>query len=132
MIDFDLMAFALGCILGAFVGYRAADAMHKAIMPDLFRRTGVTPEKLESVMRDLQKEIGQEDKTQLTEINIMVESAEGRLYVYRKETSEFLAQGSNYDEILAALKLKFTEVRFAIAKEDGAELLDIPKNNPVT
>ena len=131
-MEFDLIAFVLGCILGGIVGYRMADHLHKAVVPDLLRRAGVTPEKLESVMADLQKELGQEDKTQLTEINIMVESVEGRLYVYRKETSEFLAQGSNYDEILAALKLKFTEVRFAIAKEDGAELLDIPKNNPVT
>jgi len=131
-MEFDLIAFVLGCILGAIVGYRASDRVHKAVVPDLLRRAGVTPEKLESVMADLQKELGQEDKTQLTEINIMVERVEGRLYVYRKETSEFLAQGSNYDEILAALKLKFTEVRFAIAKEDGAELLDIPKNNPVT
>lgn len=131
-MEFDLIAFALGCILGGIVGYRMADHLHKIIVPDLLRRAGVTPEKLESVMADLQKEIGQGDKTQLQEINIMVESVEGRLYVYRKETSEFLAQGTNYDEILAALKLKFTEVRFAIAKEDGAELLDIPKNNPVT
>jgi hypothetical protein len=131
-MEFDLLAFVLGCMLGAIVGYRVADRIHKAVVPDLLRRAGVTPEKLEQVMADLQKELGQEDKTQLTEINIMVESVEGRLYVYRKETSEFLAQGSNYDEILAALKLKFTEVRFAIAKEDGAELLDIPKNNPVT
>jgi hypothetical protein len=131
-MEFDLIAFVLGCILGGIVGYRMADHLHKKIVPDLLRRAGVTPEKLESVMADLQKELGQEDKTQLTEINIMVERVEGRLYVYRKETSEFLAQGSNYDEILAALKLKFTEVRFAIAKEDGAELLDIPKNNPVT
>lgn len=131
-MEFDLIAFVLGCILGGIVGYRMADHLHKAVVPDLLRRAGVTPEKLEAVMADLQKELGQEDKTQLTEINIMVERVEGRLYVYRKETSEFLAQGSNYDEILAALKLKFTEVRFAIAKEDGAELLDIPKNNPVT
>ena len=131
-MEFDLLAFVLGCILGAIVGYRVADAMHKAIIPDIFRRAGVTPEKLERVMQDLQKEIDPNSAPDLVEINIKVESVNGRLYVYRKETSEFLAQGSNYDEILAALKLKFTEVRFAIAKEDGAELLDIPKNNPVT
>ena len=131
-MEFDLLAFVLGCMLGAIVGYRVADRIHKSVVPDLLRRAGVTPEKLEQVMVDLQKEIGQEVTVSVAEINIKVESVEGRLYVYRKETSEFLAQGTNYDEILAALKLKFTEVRFAIAKEDGAELLDIPKNNPVT
>ena len=128
-MEFDLLAFVLGCILGAIVGYRVADRIHKSVVPDLLRRAGVTPEKLEQVMVDLQKEIGQEVTVAVAEINIKVESVEGRLYVYRKETSEFLAQGSNYDEILAALKLKFTEVRFAIAKEDGAELLGLG-NNP--
>ena len=128
-MEFDLLAFVLGCMLGAIVGYRVADRIHKSVVPDLLRRAGVTPEKLEQVMVDLQKEIGQEVTVAVAEINIKVESVEGRLYVYRKETSEFLAQGSNYDEILAALKLKFTEVRFAIAKEDGAELLGLG-NNP--
>ena len=131
-MEFDLLAFVLGCILGAIVGYRVADAMHKALIPDIFRRAGVTPEKLERVMQDLQKEIDPNSAPDLVEINIKVESVNGRLYVYRKETSEFLAQGMNYDEILEILKSKFTEVRFAISKEDGADLLEIPKNNPAT
>lgn len=132
MIDFDLLAFALGCILGAFVGYRAADAMHKAIMPDLFRRTGVTPEKLEAVMRDLQKEIGQEEAVESsTAIDIKVEAVNGQLYVYRKENGEFLAQGKTYDEILGILKSRFNDVKFAVTKEDGADLLGLG-NNPTT
>jgi len=132
MIDFDLMAFALGCILGAFVGYRVADRMHKAIMPDLFRRTGVTPEKLESVMRDLQKEIGQEEAVDSsTAIDIKVEAVNGQLYVYRKENGEFLAQGKTYDEILSILKSRFNDVKFAVTKEDGADLLGLG-NNPTT
>ena len=128
-MEFDLLAFVLGCILGAIVGYRVADRIHKSVVPDLLRRAGVTPEKLEQVMVDLQKEIGQEVTVAVAEINIKVESVEGRLYVYRKETSEFLAQGTNYDEILEILKSKFTDVKFAVTKEDGAELLGLG-NNP--
>jgi len=129
MIDFDLIAFALGCILGAFVGYRAADSLHKAIMPDLFRRTGVTPEKLESVMRDLQKEISQEEAVESsTAIDIKVEAVNGQLYVYRKENGEFLAQGKTYDEILGILKSRFNDVKFAVTKEDGADLLGLKEN----
>jgi hypothetical protein len=127
-MEFDLLAFVLGCILGAIVGYRVADRMHKAIIPDIFHRAGVTPEKLEQVMVDLQKEINQEDKTIVPEINIKIEAVNGQLYVYRKETSEFLAQGTNYDEILGILKSKFTDVKFAVTKEDGAELLGLKEN----
>jgi hypothetical protein len=125
-MEFDLLAFVLGCMLGAIVGYRVADRMHKAIIPDIFRRAGVTPEKLESVMADLQKEINDEVKD--PEINIKIEAVNGQLYVYRKETSEFLAQGTNYDEILDILKSKFTDVKFAVTKEDGAELLGLKEN----
>jgi hypothetical protein len=128
-MEFDLLAFVLGCMLGAIVGYRVADRMHKAIIPDIFRRAGVTPEKLESVMADLQKEINDEVKD--PEINIKIEAVNGQLYVYRKETSEFLAQGTNYDEILGILKSKFTDVKFAVTKEDGAELLGLG-NNPTS
>jgi hypothetical protein len=125
-MEFDLLAFVLGCMLGAIVGYRVADRMHKAIIPDIFRRAGVTPEKLEQVMVDLQKEINDEVKD--PEINIKIEAVNGQLYVYRKETSEFLAQGTNYDEILGILKSKFTDVKFAVTKEDGAELLGLKEN----
>ena len=125
-MEFDLLAFVLGCMLGAIVGYRVADRMHKAIIPDIFHRAGVTPEKLEQVMVDLQKEINDEVKD--PEINIKIEAVNGQLYVYRKETSEFLAQGTNYDEILGILKSKFTDVKFAVTKEDGAELLGLKEN----
>ena len=125
-MELDLLSFVLGCALGGWVGYRVGDHLHKRIMPDLFRRAGVTPEKLEQVMQELRRELEiPEPVTQLPEVNIVVESVNGRLYVYRKETSEFLAQGVNYDEILAALRLKFSEVRIAVTKEDGADLLKV-------
>ena len=127
-MELDIVAFALGCIFGAVVGYRVADAMHKAIMPDLFRRTGVTPEKLEQVMRDLQKEVGEEVKD--PEILIKVEQHGTQLYVFRKDNDEFLGQGTNYDEILKILQSKFKDVKFAVHKEDGAELLGLIKDNP--
>lgn len=131
-MEVDLLAFVLGCIFGAIVGYQVADRMHKTIIPDIFRRAGVTPEKLEQVMADLQKEIGDEESAGTgTEINIKIEAVNGHLYVYRKETSEFLAQGTNYDEILGILKSKFTDVKFAVTKEDGAELLGL-KGNPTS
>jgi hypothetical protein len=102
--------------------------MHKAIMPDLFRRTGVTPEKLEQVMRDLQKEVGEEVKD--PEILIKVEQHGEQLYVFRKDNDEFLGQGRSYDEILKILQSKFKNVKFAVHKEDGAELLGLIKDNP--
>ena len=132
-MEFDIFTFLLGACLGAVAGYRVADHIHKAIMPDLFKRAGVTPEKLERVMEDLKKEIGQVDDTANdTEILIKVEQHGTQLYVFRKDNDEFLGQGTNYDEILKILQSKFKNVKFAVHKEDGADLLGLIKDNPTS
>ena len=128
-MEFDLFTFVSGVILGGAVGYRVADHIHKSIIPDLLRRAGVTPEKLEQVLRDLQKEINQEEPTKdSTEICIKVEQHGEQLYVYRKDNDEFLGQGKNKDEILKILQSKFQNVKFSVTKEDGADLLQL--SNP--
>ncbi len=130
-MEFDLFAFLCGAILGSIAGYRVADHIHKSILPDLFKRAGVTPEKLEKIMEDLKKEIGQEEAVESgTEINIKVEQHGEQIYVFRKDNDEFLGQGKNYDEILKILQSKFQNVKFAVSEEDGAGLLGLAKNNP--
>ncbi len=131
-MEFDIFTFLCGVGLGAFAGYRIADHIHKSILPDLFHRAGVTPEKLERVMEELKKEIGQEEETESgTEINIKVEQHGEQIYVFRKDNDEFLGQGRNYDEILKILQSKFKDVKFAVSEEDGAGLLGL-KNSPTS
>lgn len=132
-MEFDVFAFLVGAILGAFAGYRVCDHIHKAIIPDLMHRVGVTPEKLEQVMQDLKKEIHQEEGTEKDpEVSIKVEQHGEQLYVFRKDTDEFLGQGKNYEELLKILQSKFQNVKFSVAKEDGAELLGLIKDNPTS
>jgi len=130
-MEFDIFTFAIGCALGVLVGYRVSDHIHKAVLPDLFRRAGVTPEKLEKIMEDLKKEISQDEEPDAdAEINIKVEQHGEQIYVFRKDTNEFLGQGHNYDELLKILQSKFQNVKFAVSKEDGADLLGLAKDNP--
>ena len=132
-MEFDLFAFLIGAVLGAFAGYRVCDHIHKAIIPDLMHRVGVTPEKLEQVMMELKKEIAQEEGEEKDpEINIKVEQHGEQLYVFRKDNMEFLGQGKNYEELLKILQSKFQNVKFAVAKEDGADLLGLVKENPTS
>ena len=128
-MEFDLLAFVLGCILGAIVGYRVADALHKTLIPDIFRRAGVTQEKLESVMKDLQKEIDlEEGKTdEFPKLEIKVEQHGDRMYAYRKDSGLFLAQGKTRDELIAMITEKVSNVTLVIAEADGAALI---KENP--
>ena len=128
-MEFDLMAFVLGCILGGIVGYRVADALHKALIPDIFRRAGVTQEKLEAVMKDLQKEINQEEgrTEEFPKLEIKIEQHGDRMYAYRKDTGLFLAQGKTRDELIAMITEKVANVTLVISEADGAGLI---KENP--
>ena len=130
-MEFDLLAFVLGCILGAIVGYRVADGLHKALIPDIFRRAGVTPEKLESVMKDLQKEIDvEEGKTdEFPKLEIKVEQHGEFIFAYRKDSGLFLAQGKTRDELIAMISEKVSNVTLVIAEADGAALV---KENPTS
>ena len=128
-MEFDLLAFVLGCILGGIVGYKAADALHKALIPDIFRRAGVTPEKLEAVMKDLQREINVEEgrTTEFPNLEIKVEQHGDRMYAYRKDSGLFLAQGKTRDELIAMITEKVSNVTLVITEADGAALI---KENP--
>jgi len=130
-MEFDLMAFVLGCILGGIVGYRVADALHKALIPDIFRRAGVTQEKLEAVMKDLQKEINQEQgrTEEFPKLEIKIEQHGDRMYAYRKDTGLFLAQGKTRDELIAMITEKVSNVTLVISEADGAGLI---KENPTS
>jgi aspartokinase len=130
-MEFDLLAFVLGCVLGGVVGYRVADALHKALIPDIFRRAGVTQEKLEAVMKDLQKEINQEEgrTEEFPKLEIKVELHGDRMYAYRKDTGLFLAQGKTREELIAMITEKVSNVTLVIAEADGAGLI---KENPTS
>jgi hypothetical protein len=128
-MDFDLMAFVLGCILGVIVGYRVANHLHQAVISDLFQRVGITPEKMESVMKDLQKEISQaEGETdKFPKLEIKVEQHGDLMFAYRKDSGLFLAQGKTRDELIVMISEKMANVTLVIAEADGAALI---KENP--
>ena len=130
-MEFDLLAFTLGCVLGAYVGYRVADSLHKSVLPDLFHRAGITPEKLESVMKDLQKEIDTEEgkTSEFPNLEVTIEQHSNTLYAFRKDNNQFLAQGTNRDELIKMISEKVSNVTLVIAEADGAALI---KENPTS
>ena len=130
-MEFDLLAFVLGCILGGIVGYRLANHLHQAVISDLFQRVGITPEKMESVMKDLQKEINQAEgkDTEFPNLEIKVEQHGDNMFAYRKDSGLFLAQGKTRDELIAMISEKVSNVTLVITEADGAKLI---KENPTS
>ena len=130
-MESDLMAFVLGCVLGGIVGYRVSDYLHQSVIADLLRRAGITPDRLLTIMRDLQKEINLEEgrTAEFPKLEIKVEQHGEVMYAYRKDTGLFLAQGKTRDELIAMITEKVTNVTLVIAEADGAKLI---KENPTT
>jgi hypothetical protein len=128
-MDFDLMAFVLGCILGGIVGYRVSDYLHQSVIADLLRRAGITPDRLMGIMKDLRKEIDTEEGVteEFPKLEIKVEQHGELMFAYRKDSGLFLAQGKTRDELIAMITDKVSNVTLVIAEADGAALI---KENP--
>ena len=108
-----------------------ADHIHKAVIADLLERAGVTPEKLEEIMLDLQKEMDPESVTskELPDLEITIEQHSNTLYAFRKDNAEFLGQGATRDELIERISKKVSNVTLIIAEGDGAALI---KENPTS
>lgn len=130
MIDDTTIFFLTGLAIGLFVGYRAADAFHKAMVGDILRRAGVTPEKLQEMMVEMQKEIGIEpEEGEFPKVEIKIEQHSGQLYAFRKDNDQFLGQGTDRETLLKTIAEKLTNVTLVISEADGAGHI---KENPTS
>lgn len=130
MIDDTTLYLLVGLILGFFVGFRVNEHIHRTIISDIFKRAGVTPEKLQEMMLEMQKEIGIEpDEADMPRVEIKIEQHNGQLYAFRKDNDQFLGQGSDRDSLLKTIAEKFNNVTLVIAEADGAGHI---KENPTS
>jgi hypothetical protein len=128
MIEFDTtLALVVGLVCGIYAGWKAAERFHTAMISDILERAGVTPEKLESMMVDLGKEMGEE--VEFPKVEIKIESHSGQLYAFRKDNDQFLAQGVDRETLLKTIAEKLNNVTLVIAEADGAQLV---KENPTS
>jgi hypothetical protein len=127
----EILTLVVVALLGGIVGYRIADHIHQSVIADLLDRAGVTPEKMEQIMQDLQREMEPESKTpkEFPDLEITIEQHSNTLYAYRKDTAEFLAQGKNREELIETISKKVSNVTLIIAEADGAALI---KENPTS
>ncbi len=63
------------------------------------------------------------DGTELDPLEITIEQHQGVLYAYRKDTQQFLGQGTDREGLIDSISKRMTNVRLIIDQEDGADLL---------
>ena len=128
-MEFDLLAFLIGCLIGVFVGWRINDQLHTSLTTDLLKTVGVTESDLRKAITKLQGEQPDSEDV-LPGVEVRVESVDNQLYVYRLDTMEFLCQGATRDDIIDCLATRFhKDFRIIVSEEHGAQYL---KPNPTS
>lgn len=127
LIIIAIVAFVIGWSLGsAWTAIKQAMAF-KNILRDL----GISSEQLLKLrdrieQAELEEEPHIEPRAKANEIEIRLEVHNGQIYAYRKDNNQFLAQGTDREQLVASLVEQFTRgngARLIIREEDGADLV---------
>jgi len=123
-MEFDILAFVLGCILGGIVGWRVCNSFHTSLTKDLLKAVGVGESQLKQAILNLQAELPQGTEPALPGVEVRVEQVGNQLYVYRLDTDEFLCQGATRDDIVNCLSTRFhKDFKIIVSEEHGAKYL---------
>lgn len=94
-----ILLFIVAFVLGGAYGYKLRERV------------------AERVLAHLLDEAEKEEKTHDDKIQIVVEKHEDRIFIYKKDTHEFMAQGSSYKELNDALENRYPGKKFACSEE---------------
>jgi hypothetical protein len=128
MIIALVVVFAFGWYIGSKITAHFLAFSFRQILDDL----GVTNDQLRKLARDADLDIpdvnaSTESGDTLTPLEIVLEQHQGVLYAYRKDTKQFLGQGTDQTTLVDSISKRMTDVRLIIDSQDGADLLR--KNN---
>jgi hypothetical protein len=123
-----VLAFAAGWYAGSTVTTYLLSLSFRQILDDL----GVKNEQLRKLATDVGVELpavneNTQDGDRLTPLEITLEQHQGVIYAYRKDTKQFLGQGTDQAGLIDSISKRMTDVRLIIDQQDGADLLQ--KNN---
>ena len=121
-MDFDVVAFILGCVLGAIVGWRVCNQFHTSMIADILKAAGVGEADLKRAINNLQAEEDQQEE--LPRVEVRIEEVNGSLYAYRIDTQEFLGQGTDQTTLIDRIKeVNKTNFILVVSQSNGADLL---------
>ena len=121
-MEFDTLAFLIGCLVGIFVGWKINDRLHTSLTTDLLKTVGVTESDIRQAITKLQSDSSEED--QLPRVEVRIEEVNGGLYAYRLDTQEFLGQGTDQTTLIDRIKeVNKTNFILVVSQSNGADLL---------
>jgi hypothetical protein len=128
MTDFETIIMVIvGFCAGLYIGWKAADTMHKMLVGAILKEAGVSSATLEKMADNAQKELDKLEGKEEDRIGLVIEQHLGQLYAFRKDNYQFVAQSSNKEELVKIIADRFKDTTFVVNKDDGAELLGLAK-----
>ena len=123
-----IIAFVFGWYLGSWVTTHLLALSFRQILTDL----GVKNEQLRQLATEVGVDVPDVNENTatgdpLTPLEVIIEQHQGVLYAYRKDTKQFLGQGTDRQGLIDSISKRMTDVRLIIDQQDGADLLQ--KNN---
>lgn len=120
-MEFDTLAFLIGCLVGVFVGWKINDRFHTSLTTDLLKAVGVGEIQLRRAIENLQSEVAEDE---LPRVEVRIEEVDGGLYAYRIDTQEFLGQGTDQTTLIDRIKeVNKTNFILVVSQSNGADLL---------
>jgi len=124
----DYIEYILLFGLGFYLGFKVADALMRYTFKKMVEEAGLDINDMKKFTEHHAPELGRliDDATgesTLDIVEIKVEKHGEQLYVFRKDTDQFLGQGANKEDLIRRLGEKLVNVRLSISEEDGAEFI---------
>lgn len=117
-------------VITALVTWKISERFHSGVFGEMLDRLDISEEQLKGMVRTMAEEVGLELTSQersviaADEIHIRIEQDGTELYAYRKDSSEFIGQGTDREALLARLVTQFPKgARLIVDEEDGAALI---------
>lgn len=117
----EWLDFALGIVLGGFIGFKIAEHIHVTMFRDILVKLKIKDSDMRGMMQDLEKDLTEDA---MPRVEVKVECVNDQIYVYRLDTMEFLCQGANREAVLACLADRFhKDFTIVLSEEHGAKYL---------
>lgn len=127
-MDFDVVAFIIGTVVGFAVGWRICNRFHENMMSEILKSAGVTADQLETAILRIQQDLSDDHEDAMPKVEVRIEQHGSALFAYRVDTDQFLGQGIDRDELIARIiEVNKTSFKMVVSQENGADLLQ--KNN---
>jgi hypothetical protein len=128
-MEFDVLTFVIGCVLGAIVGWRACDRFHQSMLSEILKAAGIGEAELKRALENLRVELPEDHEDALPKVEVRIEEVNGSLYAYRVDTDEFLGQGADATALIERItEINKTNFILVVSQENGSDLMKPAKS----